>query len=139
MAQRCSYRLNHRCWPNCPRSPASLSRLGTPALCAPCAGIYDTLKECACISKSAGGIGLSMHNIRATGSYIRGTNGSSNGIVPMLRVFNDTGAPCMPRCRPVKQWTHCWRPATRTLQHSDRLTLTVGACAAPLLYCSALC
>jgi ribonucleoside-diphosphate reductase subunit M1 len=53
-------------------------------------GIYDTLKECACISKSAGGIGLSMHNIRATGSYIRGTNGSSNGIVPMLRVFNDT-------------------------------------------------
>ena len=56
------------------------------------AGIYDTLKECACISKSAGGIGLSMHNIRATGSYIRGTNGTSNGIVPMLRVFNDTGA-----------------------------------------------
>jgi ribonucleotide reductase alpha subunit len=55
------------------------------------AGIYDTLKECASISKSAGGIGLSMHNIRATGSYIRGTNGSSNGIVPMLRVFNDTG------------------------------------------------
>lgn len=53
-------------------------------------GIYDTLKECAVISKSAGGIGLSMHNIRATGSYIRGTNGSSNGIVPMLRVFNDT-------------------------------------------------
>ncbi len=53
-------------------------------------GIYDTLKECACISKSAGGIGLSMHNIRATGSYIRGTNGNSNGIVPMLRVFNDT-------------------------------------------------
>lgn len=53
-------------------------------------GIYDTLKECAAISKSAGGIGLSMHNIRATGSYIRGTNGSSNGIVPMLRVFNDT-------------------------------------------------
>ena len=53
-------------------------------------GIYDTLKECAAISKSAGGIGLHMHNIRATGSYIRGTNGSSNGIVPMLRVFNDT-------------------------------------------------
>ncbi|KAI3434460.1 hypothetical protein D9Q98_002537 [Chlorella vulgaris] len=53
-------------------------------------GIYDTLKECAGISKSAGGIGLSMHNIRATGSYIRGTNGTSNGIVPMLRVFNDT-------------------------------------------------
>eukprot|EP00878_Enallax_costatus_P017789 GHUV01018691.1.p1 GENE.GHUV01018691.1~~GHUV01018691.1.p1 ORF type:complete len:758 (+),score=282.13 GHUV01018691.1:282-2555(+) len=53
-------------------------------------GIYDTLKECAVISKSAGGIGLSIHNIRATGSYIRGTNGTSNGIVPMLRVFNDT-------------------------------------------------
>ncbi|KXZ49835.1 hypothetical protein GPECTOR_19g286 [Gonium pectorale] len=53
-------------------------------------GIYDTLKECAVISKSAGGIGLSIHCIRATGSYIRGTNGTSNGIVPMLRVFNDT-------------------------------------------------
>nr|TKR78671.1 ribonucleotide reductase large subunit B family protein [Populus alba] len=53
-------------------------------------GIYDTLKECAVISKSVGGIGVSAHNIRATGSYIRGTNGTSNGIVPMLRVFNDT-------------------------------------------------
>lgn len=53
-------------------------------------GIYDTLKRCAVISKSAGGIGLSVHNIRATKSYIRGTNGTSNGIVPMLRVFNDT-------------------------------------------------
>jgi ribonucleoside-diphosphate reductase alpha chain len=53
-------------------------------------GIYDTLKECAVISKSAGGIGVSVHNIRAYGSYIRGTNGTSNGIVPMLRVFNDT-------------------------------------------------
>eukprot|EP00879_Flechtneria_rotunda_P027044 GHRR01028903.1.p1 GENE.GHRR01028903.1~~GHRR01028903.1.p1 ORF type:complete len:385 (+),score=113.21 GHRR01028903.1:136-1290(+) len=53
-------------------------------------GIYDSLKECAVISKSAGGIGISIHNIRATGSYIRGTNGTSNGIVPMLRVFNDT-------------------------------------------------
>ncbi|MBK5285222.1 MAG: ribonucleoside-diphosphate reductase subunit alpha, partial [Bacteroidia bacterium] len=53
-------------------------------------GIYSTLKKCAKISQSAGGIGLSMHNIRATGSYIRGTNGTSNGIVPMLRVFNDT-------------------------------------------------
>lgn len=52
--------------------------------------IYDTLKECAIISKQAGGIGVSIHNIRATGSYIRGTNGTSNGIVPMLRVFNDT-------------------------------------------------
>ena len=54
------------------------------------AGIYDTLKQCAEISQSAGGIGLSLHNIRATGSYIKGTNGTSNGIVPMLRVFNDT-------------------------------------------------
>lgn len=53
-------------------------------------GIYDTLKQCACISKWAGGIGVSIHNIRSTNSYIRGTNGSSNGIVPMLRVFNDT-------------------------------------------------
>jgi ribonucleoside-diphosphate reductase alpha chain len=54
------------------------------------AGIYDTLKQCALISQSAGGIGLSMHNIRAKGSYIKGTNGTSNGIVPMLKVFNDT-------------------------------------------------
>lgn len=53
-------------------------------------GIYDTLKSCAIISKYAGGIGLSCHNIRAANSYIRGTNGSSNGIVPMLRVFNNT-------------------------------------------------
>jgi ribonucleoside-diphosphate reductase alpha chain len=53
-------------------------------------GIYDTLKNCAKISQSAGGIGLAIHDIRATGSYIRGTNGTSNGIVPMLRVFNDT-------------------------------------------------
>ena len=53
-------------------------------------GIYDTLKQTALISQSAGGIGLSIHNVRATGSYIRGTNGTSNGIVPMLRVFNDT-------------------------------------------------
>lgn len=53
-------------------------------------GIYDTLKQCALISKSAGGIGLSIHNIRATGSYIAGTNGTSNGVLPMLRVFNNT-------------------------------------------------
>ena len=53
-------------------------------------GIYDTLKSCAQISQSAGGIGLAIHDIRATGSYIKGTNGTSNGIVPMLRVFNDT-------------------------------------------------
>ncbi len=53
-------------------------------------GIYDTLKQTACISKYAGGIGLSVHNVRATHSYIRGSNGTSNGLVPMLRVFNDT-------------------------------------------------
>jgi ribonucleoside-diphosphate reductase alpha chain len=53
-------------------------------------GIYDTLKQTAKISQSAGGIGLAIHNVRATGSYIRGTNGTSNGIVPMLRVYNDT-------------------------------------------------
>ncbi|MFK8039611.1 MAG: ribonucleoside-diphosphate reductase subunit alpha [Crocinitomicaceae bacterium] len=54
------------------------------------AGIYDTLKQCAQISQSAGGIGLSIHDIRAKGGYIKGTNGTSNGIVPMLRVYNDT-------------------------------------------------
>jgi ribonucleoside-diphosphate reductase alpha chain len=53
-------------------------------------GIYDTLKQTAKISQSAGGIGLAIHNIRATGSYIGGTNGTSNGIIPMLKVFNDT-------------------------------------------------
>jgi ribonucleoside-diphosphate reductase alpha chain len=53
-------------------------------------GIYDTLKSCAKISQSAGGIGLAIHNVRATGSYIKGTNGTSNGIIPMLKVFNDT-------------------------------------------------
>ena len=53
-------------------------------------GIYDTLKQCAQISKCAGGIGLAVSNIRFTGSYIRGTNGTSNGLLPMLRVFNET-------------------------------------------------
>ena len=53
-------------------------------------GIYDTLKQCAKISQSAGGIGISIHNIRATGSYIKGTNGTSNGIIPMLKVYNET-------------------------------------------------
>ena len=53
-------------------------------------GIYDTLKNCALISQSAGGIGLAVSNVRATGSYIKGTNGNSNGLVPMLKVFNDT-------------------------------------------------
>ncbi|HZV71428.1 MAG TPA: ribonucleoside-diphosphate reductase subunit alpha, partial [Saprospiraceae bacterium] len=53
-------------------------------------GIFETLSRCAKISQSAGGIGLSIHNVRATGSYIKGTGGTSNGIIPMLRVFNDT-------------------------------------------------
>ncbi len=53
-------------------------------------GIFETLQRCALISQSAGGIGLSIHNIRATGSYIKGTGGTSNGIIPMLKVFNDT-------------------------------------------------
>ena len=53
-------------------------------------GIYDTLKQCALISKSAGGIGLNVHCIRSHGSYIAGTNGNSNGLVPMLRVYNNT-------------------------------------------------
>src|SRR5690606_31865972 len=53
-------------------------------------GIYDTLKQTAKISQSAGGVGLAIHNVRATGTYIGGTNGTSNGIIPMLRVFNDT-------------------------------------------------
>lgn len=53
-------------------------------------GIYDTLKQCALISQTAGGVGLSVHNIRALGSYIKGTGGTSNGLVPMLKVFNNT-------------------------------------------------
>ena len=53
-------------------------------------GIYDTLRSIALISKCAGGVGLSVHNIRASGSYIKGTNGHSNGLVPMLKVFNET-------------------------------------------------
>lgn len=53
-------------------------------------GIFETLKNCALISQSAGGVGLAIHDIRATGAYIRGTNGTSNGIIPMLKVFNDT-------------------------------------------------
>lgn len=53
-------------------------------------GIYDMLKECAVIRKSAGRVGVSVHNVSATGSYIHGTNGKSNGIVPVLCMFNDT-------------------------------------------------
>jgi len=53
-------------------------------------GIYETLHQCALISKSAGGIGLAVHNVRAQGTYIKGTNGVSNGLIPMLKVFNET-------------------------------------------------
>lgn len=53
-------------------------------------GIYDTLKQTAMISKHAGGVGLAVHRIRSSQTYIRGTNGHSNGLVPMLKVFNDT-------------------------------------------------
>jgi ribonucleoside-diphosphate reductase alpha chain len=53
-------------------------------------GIYKTLHQCAMISKASGGIGLSAHNVRATGTYIKGTNGTSNGLIPMLKVFNET-------------------------------------------------
>jgi ribonucleotide reductase alpha subunit len=53
-------------------------------------GIYNTLKQCALISKYAGGIGVAISNVRAKGSYVRGTNGYSNGLVPMLRNFNET-------------------------------------------------
>lgn len=53
-------------------------------------GIYSTLRNTALISKSAGGIGLAVHSIRASGSYIKGTNGTSNGLIPMLKVFNET-------------------------------------------------
>ena len=97
-------------------------------------GIYDTLKECACISKSAGGIGLSIHNIRAVGSYIRGTNGNSNGIVPMLRVFNDT-ARYMPMATPIVpgQWHLSWK---LKLWSADESYPTFG-CAAICKLCNA--
>ena len=74
-------------------------------------GIYDTLKQCAKISQSAGGIGLSIHNVRAKGSYIKGTGGTSNGIVPMLRNFDMTA-------RYVDQ---CFHPDTAFLYYFDRL------------------
>jgi Ribonucleotide reductase, barrel domain len=74
----------------CPLTPPRLLAQTTAAADCSIEGIYDTLKQCACISKYAGGIGLAMHQVRATDSYIRGSNGTSNGIIPMLRVFNDT-------------------------------------------------
>jgi len=57
-------------------------------------GIFETLKQTALISKQAGGIGLSLHNIRASGSYIKGTNGISNGLVPVMRIFNEAARYC---------------------------------------------
>lgn len=94
------------------------------------AGIYDTLKQCAIISKAAGGIGLSVHNIRSHGSYIKGTKGTSNGLVPMLRVFDVTGA-CRGSImvcsgergeatdRPIRAWTNpCSPPYERWTTNS---------------------
>ncbi|KAK6277125.1 hypothetical protein POUND7_017448, partial [Theobroma cacao] len=94
-----TYHLTSQCWFT--HATPTLFNAGTPQpqlsscflLCMKddnIDGIYDTLKKCAVISKSAGGIGLSIHNIHATGSYVCEENGTSNGIIPMLRVFNDT-------------------------------------------------
>jgi ribonucleoside-diphosphate reductase alpha subunit len=79
-------------------------------------GIYNTLKDCAVISKWAGGIGLHIHNVRAKGSHIRGTNGSSNGIVPMLRVFNNT----------AKYVDQCLTPDT--LVYTNRGAIPISRC-----------
>jgi len=68
-------------------------------------GIFNTLKDCALISKWAGGIGLHIHNVRAAGSQIRGTNGTSNGIVPMLKVFNNT-AKYVDQCVVPETWIY---------------------------------
>jgi ribonucleotide reductase alpha subunit len=78
-------------------------------------GIYDTLKQTALISKSAGGIGLNVHCIRATGSYIAGTNGTSNGLVPMLRVFNNTA-------RYVDQVSYKYLPCFMLKPHASQIT-----------------
>lgn len=67
-------------------------------------GIYDSLKQCALISKSVGGIGLNVHCIRAKGSYISGTNGTSNGLVPMLRLYNNTARYVDQGGNKVRQW-----------------------------------
>lgn len=72
--------------PNCQLSSCFLLTMKEDSI----EGIYESLKNCALISKTAGGIGMAIHNIRASGSYIAGTNGNSNGLVPMLRVFNNT-------------------------------------------------
>jgi ribonucleoside-diphosphate reductase alpha subunit len=97
-AFRCYHELSQKCYTH---ATPTLVNSGTPqAQLASCfllsmqddsiRGIFDTLGQCAAISKHAGGIGLNVHNIRCSGSLIRGTNGTSNGLVPMLRVFNDT-------------------------------------------------
>ncbi len=78
-------------------------------------GIYSTLKDCALISKWAGGIGLHIHNIRATNSHIRGTNGTSNGIVPMLRVFNNT-AKYVDQCLHPDTIVYC-RDGPKAIKH----------------------
>ena len=95
---RCYHELSQKCYTH---ATPTLFNSGTPkSQLASCfllsmqddsiKGIFDTLGQCAAISKHAGGIGLNVHNVRSTGSWIRGTNGTSNGLVPMLRVFNDT-------------------------------------------------
>jgi ribonucleoside-diphosphate reductase alpha subunit len=97
-AFRCYHELSQKCYTH---ATPTLFNSGTPkSQLASCfllsmkddsiKGIFDTLGQCAAISKHAGGIGLNVHNVRSTGSWIRGTNGTSNGLVPMLRVFNDT-------------------------------------------------
>jgi hypothetical protein len=113
-------------------------------------GIFDTLKTCACISKYAGGIGLSIHNIRATRSHIRGTNGSSNGLVPMLKVFSDTarcaarGGECVELCMRVspRDWggwgqfvvSMCVSPAMPCLHVVGTLTRVAASARAPSLF-----
>ena len=97
-AFRCYHELSQKCYTH---ATPTLFNSGTPkSQLASCfllsmqddsiKGIFDTLGQCAAISKHAGGIGLNVHNVRSVGSWIRGTNGTSNGLVPMLRVFNDT-------------------------------------------------
>lgn len=97
-AFRCYHELSQKCYTH---ATPTLFNSGTPkSQLASCfllsmqddsiKGIFDTLGQCAAISKHAGGIGLNVHNVRSMGSWIRGTNGTSNGLVPMLRVFNDT-------------------------------------------------
>lgn len=90
-------------------------------------GIFSTLKQCALISKYAGGIGLSVHNIRATGSYIRGTNGNSNGLIPMLRCFNSTARyvdQCFPPLTEIYTSSTETRPISKLVKGDQVLTHT---------------